>query len=107
MSTRPRSTSAQAPTSSEVARRAGVSRTTVSFVLNGVTDKGISEATRERVLTAARELGYEPHAMARSLAGGASGTVALVIPKAEHLYVDARFWPSWWPASTMKPIAAG
>lgn len=77
------------PTSTEVAKLAGVSRTTVSFVLNGVTDKGISEATRERVLEAARELGYEPNAVARSLAGGATGTIALVIPKAEHLYVDA------------------
>ena len=76
------------PTSSEVARRAGVSRTTVSFVLNNVRDQGISEATREKVLTAAREIGYEPNAAARSLAGGTTGTVGLVIPKAEHLYVD-------------------
>ena len=37
------------PTSAEVARQAGVSRTTVSFVLNGVLNRGISEATRERV----------------------------------------------------------
>jgi LacI family transcriptional regulator len=78
----------KSPTSSEVARRAGVSRTTVSFVLNNVRDQGISEATRERVLSAARELGYEPNAAARTLAGGTTGTVALVIPKAAHLYVD-------------------
>lgn len=77
------------PTSSEVARLAGVSRTTVSFVLNGVRNQGISEATRERVLAAARELGYEPNAAARTLAGGGTGTVALVIPRAEHLYTDA------------------
>lgn len=76
------------PTSSEVARRAGVSRTTVSFVLNNVRDQGISEATREKVLAAAREIGYEPNAAARSLAGGTTSTVALVIPKAAHLYVD-------------------
>lgn len=82
------SPSLKSPTSSEVARRAGVSRTTVSFVLNNVLDRGISDATRERVLAVARELGYEPNAAARSLAGGATGTVALVIPKAEHLYVD-------------------
>lgn len=78
----------KSPTSSEVARRAGVSRTTVSFVLNNVRDQGISEATRERVLIAARELGHQPNAAARSLAGGATGTVALVIPRAAHLYVD-------------------
>lgn len=86
--TAPMSASLKSPTSSEVARRAGVSRTTVSFVLNNVRDQGISEATRERVLSAARELGYEPNAAARTLAGGATGTVALVIPKAAHLYVD-------------------
>jgi DNA-binding LacI/PurR family transcriptional regulator len=76
------------PTSSAVARRAGVSRTTVSFVLNNVRDQGISDATREKVLAAANELGYAPNAAARSLAGGMTGTVALVIPKAAHLYVD-------------------
>ena len=53
------------PTSAQVARRAGVSRTAVSFVLNNVMDQGISAATRERVLQAARELGYEPNAAAR------------------------------------------
>lgn len=77
------------PTSADVARRAGVSRTAVSFVLNGVRDHGISDTTRERVLSVARELGYEPNAAARSLAGGATSTIALVVPQAEHLYVDA------------------
>ena len=77
------------PTSREVARRVGVSRTTVSFVLNNVMDRGISDATRARVLAAAREMGYEPNAAARSLVSGTTGTVALVIPKASHLYVDA------------------
>ena len=76
------------PTSAEVARRAGVSRTTVSFVLNGVAHQGISEATRERVLAVARELHYTPHAAARTLAGGRSGTVGVLIPKVRHLYVD-------------------
>lgn len=76
-------------TSSDVARRAGVSRTTVSFVLNDVRDRGISDATRARVLAVARELGYEPNAAARTLAGGATRTVALVVPTVEHLYADA------------------
>jgi LacI family transcriptional regulator len=76
------------PTAAEVARRAGVSRTAVSFVLNNVTDQGISNATRERVLQVAREMGYEPNAAAKMLASGTTGTVALVIPKASHLYVD-------------------
>lgn len=77
------------PTSAEVARRAGVSRTTVSFVLNGVRNQGISQATREKVLAVAEEIGYVPHAAARSLAGGATGTVALVVPQVAHLYDDA------------------
>ncbi|WGY73522.1 LacI family DNA-binding transcriptional regulator [Burkholderia cepacia] len=77
------------PTASEVARRAGVSRTAVSFVLNNVTDQGISASTRERILQIAQEIGYEPNAAARTLASGSSGTIAIVIPKASHLYVDA------------------
>lgn len=77
------------PTSAEVARKAGVSRTTVSFVLNGVLNRGISEATRARVLAVADELGYRPNIAARTLAGGASATVGLVMPQATHLYDDA------------------
>ena len=76
------------PTSTEVARRAGVSRTTVSFVLNDVRDQGISDSTRAKVLAAAREMGYQPNAAARTLAGGGTGTVGLVIAKGAHLYVD-------------------
>ena len=47
------------PTSSEVAKRAGVSRTTVSFVLNDLRTKGISEETRQKVLQAASEVPRE------------------------------------------------
>jgi LacI family transcriptional regulator len=66
------------PTSADVAALAGVSRTTVSFVLNG-RDVAIPPATRERVLDAARQLGYHPHASARQLAGGQSHAVGLVL----------------------------
>lgn len=76
-------------TSSQVAKLAGVSRTTVSFVLNDVPHMGISEETRERVLGAARQLGYVPNAAARSLVSGATRTVAIVTPHSEHLKVDA------------------
>lgn len=79
----------KSPTSAQVALKAGVSRTTVSFVLNGVMNRGISERTRARVLAIAQEMGFQPNAAARSLASGMSGTVALVIPKAAHLYVDS------------------
>jgi LacI family transcriptional regulator len=61
-----------------VAALAGVSRTTVSFVLNE-RDAQISAATRERVLDAARQLGYHPHASAQQLAGAPSRTIGLVL----------------------------
>ncbi len=65
-------------TLADVAARAGVSRGAVSFVLNGRTDQRISAATSERVLAAARELGYRPNLTARVLRTGTSGTVALI-----------------------------
>jgi LacI family transcriptional regulator len=67
------------PTSADVATEAGVSRTTVSFVLNGRTDMKIPTETRERVLSAAERLGYHPHAPARQLAGGRSHIIAFVL----------------------------
>lgn len=77
-------------TSKDVARLAGVSRTTVSFVLNGRRDVLISEATRRRVEAAAVELGYHAHEPARQLAGGSSRTLGLVLCQApEQVAVDA------------------
>jgi DNA-binding LacI/PurR family transcriptional regulator len=67
-------------TSSDVARAAGVSRTTVSFVLNGRPGWSIPEETRNRVLDAARELDYRPRASARALAAGRSDIVLLAVP---------------------------
>ena len=67
------------PTSADVAALAGVSRATVSFVLNERADVKISSATRLRVIDAANELGYHPHAPARQLAGGSSLTLGLVL----------------------------
>ncbi len=71
------------PTQVDVARRAGVSRATVSYVFNGLADDGrvqISEETRERVLSAIAELGYEPDAQAQALRSGSTRTIALLIP---------------------------
>jgi DNA-binding LacI/PurR family transcriptional regulator len=77
------------PTSADVAALARVSRTTVSFVLNG-RDVQISPATRERVLQAARQLGYQPHAGARQLAAGRSHTLGLVLKQsADQVAGDA------------------
>ncbi|MDG9727759.1 LacI family DNA-binding transcriptional regulator [Streptomyces sp. DH41] len=68
------------PTSADVARLAGVSRATVSYVLNNTSAVRISEPTRRRVHEAARELGYVPHAAARSLRAGHSRTVLMPAP---------------------------
>jgi DNA-binding LacI/PurR family transcriptional regulator len=77
-------------TSHEVAERAGVSRTTVSFVLNAVEGAQISEETRRRVWQASRELGYVPDAAARSLASGRTHILGLIICQpADHIIIDA------------------
>jgi DNA-binding LacI/PurR family transcriptional regulator len=76
-------------TSLEVAKHAGVSRTTVSFVLNNVEGSNISTETRTKVQNAAKELGYIPNEAARSLVSGQTRTVGLVISHAEQLQVDA------------------
>jgi LacI family transcriptional regulator len=70
------------PTQVDVARLAGVSRATVSYVLNGVTEGRvpISDETRRRVLAAIEELDYEPDARAQALRSGNTKTIALVIP---------------------------
>ncbi|MEU9664593.1 LacI family DNA-binding transcriptional regulator [Streptomyces bobili] len=68
------------PTSADVARLAGVSRATVSYVLNNTGAVRISEPTRRRVHRAAEELGYVPHAAARSLRAGHSRMVLMPAP---------------------------
>jgi DNA-binding LacI/PurR family transcriptional regulator len=73
-------TSRSVPTSADVARLAGVSRATVSYVLNNTSAVRISEPTRRRVHEAARELGYVPHAAARSLRAGHSRMVLMPAP---------------------------
>lgn len=80
---------AKRPTSFEVAKLAGVSRSTVSFVLNGVTKANISAATQARVFAVARDLGYVPDAAGRTLASGRTHTLGLFICRAEHLQIDA------------------
>src|SRR4051812_9346609 len=68
------------PTSADVARLAGVSRATVSYVLNNTSAVRISEPTRRRVHEAAKELGYVPHAAARSLRAGHTRIVLMPTP---------------------------
>ena len=70
-------------TSRDVAEKAGVSRTTVSFVLNQVEGVQISEETRQRVLRASRELNYYPDATARSLASRKTRTIGLALVRSQ------------------------
>jgi LacI family transcriptional regulator len=78
------------PTQKDVALRAGVSRSTVSYVLNDQIELKvpISEETRQRVLQAIEELGYEPDVRAQSLRGGQSKTVGVIIPVIQNPF----FW---------------
>jgi DNA-binding LacI/PurR family transcriptional regulator len=66
---------------SDVAVKAGVSSRTASCVLNDKTEARIAAVTQERVRLAARELGYRPNRMARSLRMGRTGTVRLMVSR--------------------------
>ena len=82
--------SAKRITSQDVADLAGVSRTTVSLVLNDVEGIKISKATRQRVLQAAKKLGYVPDAAAQALVSRRSQIVGLILTRSlHHLASDA------------------
>lgn len=78
------------PTQADVARLAGVSRATVSYVVNDQSGGQIpiSEETRQRVLAAIDELGYMPDARAQALRSGSTRTIGLVIPNIHNPH----FW---------------
>ncbi|MFC8504635.1 LacI family DNA-binding transcriptional regulator [Pedococcus sp. NPDC057267] len=67
-------------TSADVARDSGVSRTTVSYVLNDTPGVRVSEETRARVRASADRLGYHPSVAARTLRTGRSDLVLYVLP---------------------------
>jgi DNA-binding LacI/PurR family transcriptional regulator len=69
-------------TMQDVARRAGVSLSTVSYAMSGT--RPVSARTRERIEDAMAELGYQPNAMARGLASRRSTVLALVYPATER-----------------------
>ncbi|MEU0652846.1 LacI family DNA-binding transcriptional regulator [Streptomyces albogriseolus] len=72
-------------TLAEVAQHAGVSASTVSYVLSG--KRSISATTRQRVERSIRELGYHPNAGARALASSRSNIIALMVPLRTDMYV--------------------
>ena len=72
----------------EIARRAGVSRSTVSYALSG--KRPVSAATVRRINDVIAELGYRPNASARALAEGRTRTFGLVIPPASARLTDVQ-----------------
>ncbi|MGM1064824.1 LacI family DNA-binding transcriptional regulator [Saccharothrix sp. Mg75] len=72
----------------EIAKRAGVSRSTVSYALSG--KRPVSTATARRINDVIAELGYRPNASARALAEGRTRTLGLVIPPAGRRLTDVQ-----------------
>ncbi|MFE4911506.1 LacI family DNA-binding transcriptional regulator [Streptomyces sp. NPDC056652] len=72
-------------TLADVAQHAGVSASTVSYVLSG--KRSISASTRERVEHSIEQLGYHPNAGARALASSRSNIIALMVPLRTDMYV--------------------
>ena len=77
----------QVATRADVARLAGVSPATVSYAISGKAP--ISDATRDRVFEAMRELKYTPHVMAQALAGRKSRIIAMLLPSQDRGITNA------------------
>lgn len=77
-----RSSGDKVPTMVDVARRAGVSPSTVSYAMTG--SRPISEATRRRIQQAMVDLGYRPNVFARGLKSKRSRIIAVLFPKDER-----------------------
>ncbi len=72
----------------DIAQKAGVSRSTVSFILNGAPQaEKIRQEVRDKVLNIAEELGYQPNQIAKSMISGKTKVIGLVsdLPQHEHL----------------------
>jgi len=80
-------------TQRDIAQLVGVSRSTVSRVLNNDLEGGINipAETRQRILAAARVLGYAPHAVARSLRSGLTSVIGILIPDCRNPHFWAIF----------------
>ena len=72
-------------TIADVAARAGVAASTVSYVLSG--KRSISPETADRVMQAVADLGYHPHAGARSLASRRAGVIAMMLPLRDGMHL--------------------
>ena len=73
----------------DVAKAAGVSKSTVSRVLNG--ESGVKEATREAVEKAIRDLKYTPSYLAQGIRTGKTKTIAMVVPEYTNIFYNELF----------------
>ena len=67
------------PTIADIAQRAGVSKVSVSYALNG--HPGLSDLTRQRILAIAEEVGWHPNRAARALSAARSGSCGLALAR--------------------------
>lgn len=81
------------PTIADVARRVGVSKSLVSFVFND--RPGVAPETRERILAAAREMGWRPRPSARSLSTKRSFALGLVLRRDASVLAADAFFPAF------------
>lgn len=75
----------------EIARKAGVSRSTVSRVINNQPD--VSNEVRDRVMQVVEETGYHPHSAARSLASQHTNVIGLIIPRSVINFFTDPYFP--------------
>jgi LacI family transcriptional regulator len=76
----------RAVSQSAIAREAGVARTTVSLALRG--GEGLTPETVERVITAARRLGYRPNKLVQALRSGRTRLVGVMVPPTDSYWSD-------------------
>jgi LacI family transcriptional regulator len=77
-------------TMADIAKKAGVSRSAVSFILNNRPNSGIPEATHQRIIDTALEIGYRPNQLARAVASGRTRMIG-------YLVSEPNYKPSWKP----------
>jgi LacI family transcriptional regulator len=92
-------------TISGIARLAGVTKGTVSKVLNNY--RGINEKTRQRVMKIVKEVGYEPNSAAQTLAFRRTGNIGLIIPHSPGHSLNGAYWSSLVSAITREATDLG
>ncbi len=70
----------------EIARELGLSHSTVSRVLNQRESAMVSDATRDRIVTAAKSMGYRPNRIAQALKGARSGLIGVFMPDSQEYF---------------------